>query len=646
MSLADNYLNREKSGDNTEALVKLLTLLTADESKVQLSDAQKEELTEIKLKCSYQSKSLLDIYKQKLWKRWKDFSDPAMDLKTAVTVHEGIKTLAEEAREKKVNENASGSGANHPWPLIREFRDTVIEEDNAQYVFDVTTNSYGELPIRYSRKIEWEDFADQVHLNPYSGTVDLYKTMLQLMDECARVGCDRVQLCRIYKLFVRNHIPESWNSLSYEQDPETIFDILMGLLDVSGHLFRLKNCLSMVTRKPFEGITAPVRSYQSLINEILSLQSPNSTDKENKDQAVKEASKAVKYFVTKPVWAEVQRYKELFRNKNNRFPLLSEVFEFISDCETKPGMAPTSKLSLGGQDARIDLFLTDTQQTWSAHFGDEDQDDSELSDDAEDEEVHTNEADYVNLQGSPYGSSGSTIAAHRVHTRADAGAIQPPLHGWFNHASPKKDKGKKNQTTKTKSSGPFPYKSTSRASGGSRGSGSSSASSGRRSRPGARPQTSPGRGREGTSPQGPRPGTDRTAPPTPRGRDQSASERHKSPQTSPRSPHPPRSGSASSTGSGQGRKAPPLRSRTMSRSPSPGKCWLCFGAHPPHRCIYGRILPAAEMCPCGQGYHHRVICLSDPPRGNPRSGSKDRKDPRRPGKKKESPFMPQNPSLN
>ena len=118
MSLADNYLNREKSGDNTEALVKLLSLLTSDESKVQLSDAQKEELTAIKLKCSYQSRSLLDIYKQKLWKKWKDFSDPAMDLKTAVTVHEGIKTLADEAREKKVNENASGSGANLPLSLI------------------------------------------------------------------------------------------------------------------------------------------------------------------------------------------------------------------------------------------------------------------------------------------------------------------------------------------------------------------------------------------------------------------------------------------------------------------------------------------------------------------------------------------------
>ena len=642
MSLADHYLDKEKSSDNTDALVKLLGLLTSDESKVQLSEEHKKELTAIKQKCSYQTKSLLDIYRQKLWKRWKDFSDPLMDLKTAVTVHEGNKTLAEEVREKKIKEDASSSGASHPLPLIREFRDTVIEVENAEFVFDAATNSYSDKPIRYSKKIEWEDFSEQVHLNPYSGTIDLYKTMIQIMDECTRIGCDRVQLCKVYKLFVRNHIPESWNSLSYEQDPETIFDILMGLLDVAGHLSRLKNCLSMVIRKPLEGITTPVRSYQSLITEILSLQSPNSSDKENRDQAIKEASKAVKYFVTKPVWAEVQRYKEIFRNKNNRFPLLSEIFEFIGVCETKPGMAPTSKLSLGGQDARIDLFLTDTQQTWTAHFGDDDPGDSDQSDEGENAEVHTNEADYVNMQGSPYGSTGSTIAAHRVQTRGDAGALRPPLHGWGDHPSPKKDKGKKNVSSKTKSSGPFPYKSLSRSSGGPRGSGSGSASSGRRSRPGTRPASTTGR--DGASPRGSRQGTDRAPASTSRSRDQTSSERPKSPQAAPRSPHPSRSGSASSAGSGKSPGAPPWRrSRTMSRSPSPGKCWMCFRSHPPNRCIYGRVNPVNEMCPCGQGYHHRVICLSDPPRGKPKTGSKD---PRNPGKKKEGPFMPHKPALN
>ena len=90
MSLADHYLDKEKSSDNTDALVKLLGLLTSDESKVQLSEEHKKELTAIKQKCSYQTKSLLDIYRQKLWKRWKDFSDPLMDLKTAVTVHEEL----------------------------------------------------------------------------------------------------------------------------------------------------------------------------------------------------------------------------------------------------------------------------------------------------------------------------------------------------------------------------------------------------------------------------------------------------------------------------------------------------------------------------------------------------------------------------
>ena len=604
MSFADQYLNKEKVSDNTEAVIELLDIVSNRESKFNLTEAQLANVKSLKAKCSFQVKPLTEIYRERLWNAWKAYEDPSMTLMTAITTHEQNKISDIQAREKTVKDGDKGAAATSSVPP-RDFHETIVEINNAQYIIDPKTGVNHPKPLLYSKKLEWIDFMDEVHLNPYSGTVDLYKSILNLMTECARVGCDRDQLCKIYKEFVFHHMQESYNSLSYENDAETIFDILMGMLDISSHLTKMKECLRMIKRRPHEGIQKPIRAYQSLITEVLSIQSPSSTEKENREQAMKEACKAVKFFTTKAVWTELQRWKEKFKHKNNRFAMLSEIIDFTNDCESKPGNKPSSTLTLDNQEVRIDLFLSDTQHTWSCQFGQEqyeeyDEEDDDEYDEEDLEEVHTSELSdmgprYANLPSTPhslYGNEAPTVAAHDRKTRQQPGTLYPGTARWgeHGHVSPKKKAGK----GKTKSSFPFRPSSTQ---GTIRGSGQKS--SDRRSRPTQRGSaaSAPAAPYSPASPSHPRSGGS-----SPAG--------GKSPK--PQSPAKPRSGNSSTESvnrKGRSAERKEIFDRTQ-RTPSRGRCWICWTRHPDGKCDYGKIKAAQIMCRCGYGYHPKNVCLT------------------------------------
>lgn len=637
MSFADLYLKQEKVTDNTEALVKLLEILTASDSKVgEVPQQELENLKRAKTRCEYQVKPLIEVYREKLWQAWKAFTEPVKTLAEAVSDHESSKINGSDAQKKREEEKTKKEGNAYTPP--RDFHDNIIEIENAIFLIDPVTGKVQDKPLKYSKQIEWVDFATKVHLNPYSGTVDLYKTMLNLMDEASRVGCTRDQLCEVYKLFVFNHMQESYNSLAYEKDAETIFDILMGLLDVTSHLTRLKSCLKEIKRKPHEGIAKPIRAYQSIINEVLSLQSPNATEKENREQAEKEASKAVKYFTTKAVWAEVQKYKELFKNKNGRYATLTEIFGFINELECQPGYKPTSTLGLDNQDVKIDLFLTDTQQSWTCDFTqldyEEDLDDYayEVDEDWDGEEIHTNEAmpEYQNLSfGGSYGApTSSTVSAHdRAQTRSVNNPVHQNYHRYGNYG-PSPPRGARGRG---KSAYPL------RGRGAGRGRGQSSAPGSRSTR--SRTPTNSGSGsRPSARGKSPPPGARSGSPgfhgwPTP-------------PGARKQSPSPARSqtrnSSTGSTGSGSRRaRAPSSQSGSparRARSPSLGRCWTCWKRHPDGRCDYGKIKPADKPCSCQQGYHPKVVCLNG---GKNKENKKEpKKEAKKEGDKVKPPFMP------
>merc|ERR1712218_233246 len=119
--------------------------------------------------------------------------------------------------------------------------------NRAEYCLDPVTGKLRTQPLQYAEDIVWEDFSNNCHKNPFSKTVDLYKTIMNLMQECQRVGCIREQFTYVLKLMVYHEFPESYQVMSYEEDAECVFDMVIGLLDFAAHLTRMRECMKKIS---------------------------------------------------------------------------------------------------------------------------------------------------------------------------------------------------------------------------------------------------------------------------------------------------------------------------------------------------------------------------------------------------------------
>ena len=588
MSIAEKYMRNEKSQDSADATLLLLNLMSVDSDRFKLSKEEKEKVEKAIDSVKYQNKALVQIYRERLGKKWEEYPTPEWDMLKVRGDYERAKILVADAAKNTAAEQKEEITPEQRYLASRLFEDIVVTQDGAKYRIDHRTGHPDKSrPIQYDAVIEWVAFSKEVHSNPYTKHVDLHRTLGNLIDECKRVGCNRTQLVKVLKLMVENHFPTHYNALSYATDNSTIWELILGMLDYSDHLTKVKSWMKSIKRKVGEGVNKPVQEYQSLIREILNIQSPYATDDENREMAVKESAKAIKHFVTKACWSEVQAYKERHFQKHRQHLTLEELFNFVTFCENEPGSyKPTSVLSLENQEVRIDLFISETQQTWSWQFGADYSDTGDREDN--EAEIHSNEtrpsAQYENYQFStpPQSDRDGPTTRSMPPTAADLKAREQPRHSWGNRPGapstrrrPEKSKpgsDKSKAATRSKSSA----SSNRSSSGTSRGTSRERSSSGNRS-------------------SAERSGSKKSGRPT--SKKSSEGSRNKS-----------RSGKPSSRSGADG----PERSRRKptNRTASPGRCWLCWTRHPEGRCDYGRIKPVKDMCECRKGYHPRSVCLN------------------------------------
>ena len=205
MPFADEFLRKEKTQDNAEAVFEVLSILTAGGSTLGIPADKVKALNVLKEKCGYQNKPLLEIYREKLMKAWREYPEPEYDMKRALSLHERAKIAAGLAAVKDGQEKTDAESKLTPEQVFlanRTFEETIFTMEGAKYRINYRTGDHDDEPIRYSEKIDWEDFREEVHVNPYTNTVDLYKTLMNILQECKRVGCDRNQLVKVLKLMI------------------------------------------------------------------------------------------------------------------------------------------------------------------------------------------------------------------------------------------------------------------------------------------------------------------------------------------------------------------------------------------------------------------------------------------------------------
>ena len=623
---ADSYIRREKTNDNSEALLEMMEMIR--EAKI-VPDEKKDRFEELLVKCQYQTKPLIETYKARLWKHWQEYVGPTQTKLEAIAEYESTKIQEFDGKESAAQKKVNTDGEVKYIASTRDLSQVTIKMNRAEYCLDPVTGKLRTQPLQYAEDIVWEDFSNNCHKNPFSKTVDLYKTIMNLMQECQRVGCTREQFTYVLKLMVYHEFPESYQVMSYEEDAECVFDMVIGLLDFAAHLTRMRECMKKISRKPEHGIQTPVRAFQSLVMELLSVQLPDSSETDNRKESAKQACKSIKYFVTRKAWHEIEQFKELFREKNGRFATLTEIFGFVNWLESDPDMRPSHTLSLEKQEnLKIDLFMNDTQQNWAWQFGsqshqtaansDDDFDSQTGDENDDDQEVFLSEQPlYANhplmpppsmryirdnhdsgershAPTAPQGTHTGEVYSHGhgPQTRSKGAAADISINRFDakRRADMKKKKGRDTQnrgrTTTPRSANVSSFRRNSPFRRESRSKDRSSSEKRR---------ISPGTGRERLYMRSPTSGSYRSISRNRIMRRNSKGE---------------------------------LVNRSVSRDRNPvpksGQCAVCWKYHDQGKCDYGKVRKAKFFCKCKQGYHHVSICLNQPGTGRSPSRNRDK----------------------
>ena len=680
-SLAARYIRSQAQNEESSALALLLRRQADDPD---LSTEEKDQLELALTKTQHSAKSLVSTYREKLKKTHLEFKDPRQTYAEAIEAYEVSKVAYRAAMKARIAQGGEEAARARDELLMGEasLHEPTVEEEGAYYAFDPATGSKAKEPLAYPHEIEWAHFSKYVKRNPFSKTVDLHRTLMEFMTVGKKKGLTRKKLMELIKLLLFHERPENYTSVSMCEDPYRVFEVTLGLIDYTTHLAKLRVALKKVARRPEESVNTAVWQYASIVQELLQVQTPDSTEQQNEDLANKEAARAIKNFVTPEMWHEVCLFKKMYiqQNGNEACPL-QELFDFINDSEdTEPKMRPKTTLTMSAN-IQVDLFLTEQSRHHTWQLGDTnpsvDTDDGDDEEEEEDGEVcfateaetpYSNwppgaghgvaSANYENWPPHLGGYPGSGASAAGGHTSSPtqtvnmASASRGPQVK-TSHTMTTRTKGPASHTKedlppqrRKKTSVARPQKAKGLSVSASHGGGRSAATKPNQTvgdRPRERSLT-PGGGVRAYSPptHNHRPGGRGRSPPRPvsPGRTLPAyspnTGRRRYYTTSPGGrAYPVPRDNLFTVDKGSNQLRP--KSRTPSRDRGQGakdKCQVCdkkLKAGNPHHCDYGKIKATDRSCSkCRRGRHPSSVCLGppksrSPSRDGPRDGSRGRK---------------------
>ena len=350
--------------DLTEKFSGALTfLLNTVSEKVNLTTEERNSLTRQLANVKYNNRNLIEIYSKQLMEAWNGYKAPVLDLTDVISEYEQykIQQISAANRARADRHDDDDDDANDDSPLIPQFLDAVVQLNNATYRLDPRTGVADvKHPIRFVGKIKLELFDDLIARSPVTNIIDLNKTLKVFLLESSRLGFSREDFAKLLKLFVHREFPHHYSSLSYLTTPSQIFETVVGMLDFSSLLAAINQSLKTMVRKVGTGISTTLLTYRSLVHEMLNITCPFSTESANLQEAERETSKVIKYFVMENLYEELYEYRRQYKQQTQRFLPLVDQITFISDLELQPEFALTSDKSLDTKNINLSLFYTDS----------------------------------------------------------------------------------------------------------------------------------------------------------------------------------------------------------------------------------------------------------------------------------------------
>ena len=131
-------------------------------------------------------------------------------------------------------------------------------------------------PLEFDGIITDQMVAAEVNKCPLSGNIAIHTTLCNLVDKASAIGATNDHLDKMILIFLRDFLPNSWNSLQ-RLSGESLFEATLGLCTHHSMLENLQQKLSNITRMPDQNITVALHSIKSLCSVLTTLTIPDIT---------------------------------------------------------------------------------------------------------------------------------------------------------------------------------------------------------------------------------------------------------------------------------------------------------------------------------------------------------------------------------
>ena len=277
--------------------------------------------------------------RDKLWNRFYKYRLPTYTVSNFASLCENFRLeqfrahkLKVNAKERTLDESLSSSLEDIVNPAELKY---IINEGMTTFGVDPVTRIKDDYPLKYCHHIRWKDFDTVLIKSPLSKVINLYSTVLNILDEAEGRGLDHGQLGTLLTKFIEIYYPHLLNTVSTTKDIKVIFSTLLAGLDSSHDINKVQQAMSNFCRNKKMGISETGLILANLQTELYQLQNPKENAEKSRVRAEKQVAKLLPNFVEDSCKNDYMKYKQ-YKNLRNEELTFRQTLDYLSQLETDP----------------------------------------------------------------------------------------------------------------------------------------------------------------------------------------------------------------------------------------------------------------------------------------------------------------------
>ena len=331
---ASNYVNSSDASNTSDVLNAILEALKID----------KPNLRNLTIKnpgndyfCVNEKK------KAALKKLWDQYIEPELCKTDCYTLHQtyvnflhGLhkQKLAASNRDQIIREEFAVNAPSSGDIIAPNVTSSVIESGKKLFGVNPENSLLLESPLRYDHEINFVGDFEACCLvkSALSKTLDIHKTLQNLIEKGSEYGLDKKQLRELMVGFCAAHLPAFHPLVQNEPNASSVFNVLCDLVNGSDDAERIRNQIATVSRAPGTPLAEVMMLLRGLHCELYNIENPFEDSSDREKRAENTVKRYLPRYLSEAAARELRKLKQTFDSRNEVFTL-SKGIQFAQQLE-------------------------------------------------------------------------------------------------------------------------------------------------------------------------------------------------------------------------------------------------------------------------------------------------------------------------